>query len=129
MNQQIPDDELEEILSAQENGSHERALFLLFEKAAKYPLCTKLLHLLESDVYSGVFDDVATAQLKGFGASNFLVHENETSFQVVAEWRSGSGNIFDRDYGAHALRTWHLLARDILRLREQLRRKTDDGSG
>lgn len=73
--------------------------------------------------HSGVFDDVVSKQLEGWGASTFLVHSRETHFKIVAEWRSGSGSMHDSDYAAIALQTWHLLAEEVLELRQKLAEK------
>ena len=83
------------------------------------------------ELYSGVFNDVATEQLPGWGASNFLTHVGYEQpgrgmgFRIVAEWRSGSGNTYDHDYATYALRTWHRLAREVLELREAIERDED----
>ena len=78
-------------------------------------------------LHSGVFDDVATRQLPGWGASNFLIHEGDEPFEIAAEWRSGSGSCLDRDYATRALRTFHLLARAYIALREDIQRGECDG--
>lgn len=80
------------------------------------------------EMYSGVFDDVCNTQLEGWGASNFLVHFSPKPFQIVAEFRSGSGSMYDCDYATHALRTWHILAAEVLELRERLE-KSDGQDG
>lgn len=84
------------------------------------------------EYHSGVFDDVSTKQLDGWGASNFLVHaryeqpNRGNGFKIVAEWRSGSGSMYDRNYATHALRTWHLLAKEVLELRKKLEQKNEE---
>lgn len=117
----MPEDELRELLEMERGTTF---AFKLLEAAEKYPLDSKILDLVGAELWSGVFDDVVSTQMRGWGASNFLVHQKETHFQVVAEFRSGSGNMFDRYYAAHVLRTWHLLAAEVLRLREQLGEET-----
>lgn len=88
--------------------------------ALEAPTSTESLRAM-TDFHSGVFDDVVSTQLPGWGASDFLVHGNETHFQIVAEFRGGSGSMFDRSYAANALRTWHELASEVVRLREVAR--------
>lgn len=91
---------------------------------------TKILQEM-LELHSGIFNDVATEQLPGWGASNFLTHEKYEQpgrgmgFRIVAEWRSGSGGMYDQDYATYALRTWHLLAKEVLRLREVIERDED----
>jgi hypothetical protein len=87
----------------------------LMRKALEAPTSTEGISAMRQ-FHSGVFDDVISTQLKGWGADNFLVHGNDTHFTIVAEFRSG--NRHDRSYAANALRTWHVLAEDVLRLRE-----------
>ena len=91
----------------------------LMRHALEVPLSDGGLRTMMVEFHSGVFDDVVTTQIKGWGASNFLVHDNDTHFTIVAEFRGGSGSMFDRDYAANALRTWHLLAREVLKLRDE----------
>ena len=90
----------------------------LMRKGLEAPTSTESLDAMVQ-FHSGVFDDVVSSQLDGWGASDFLVHSDPilTYFTIVAEFRSGSGNMFDRQYAANALRTWHELAAEVICLR------------
>ena len=86
------------------------------------------------ELHTGVFDDVATEQLSGWGGSSLLIHKTDKHFKmesqslkkIAAGWRSGSGSNSDRRYATHALRTWHLLAKAYIELREYVEREEYD---
>lgn len=104
----------------------------ILEEVEDDTLSDESLRKIKDSFHTGLFDGCEGVQLKPFGASNFLVHQNKLKPMVIAEFRSGSGNMFDRWYACNALRTWHQLAHEVLNLREEvarLREKVESDGG
>lgn len=93
------------------------------------PMSDESLRKIKDNFHTGTFDDCEGTQLKGWGAANFLVHTKENAFQIIAEFRGGSGSMFDRWYAENALRTWHQLAHEVLNLRQEVARLREEAGG